>query len=131
MAAQCLKNIQRGHVAEPQPNDLRGRPIQKRELPKIRVLRQDDQPLVRRVLPDLDIGRRVETNAGDVLATRELDSELPNKVPGQVLVEQQPHAGVASRRSRIAANSIAARTDSAVNSGKSTTISSTVIPDAR
>ena len=59
---------------------------------------------------DLDISRRVETNAGDVLATRELDSELTNKMPGQVLVEQQPHAGVASRRSRIAANSIAALT---------------------
>jgi hypothetical protein len=118
MAAQCLENVQRGHVAEPQPNDLRGRPVQKRELPEIRVLRHDDKPLVRRVLPDLDIGRRVETNAGDVLATRELDSELTNKVSGQVLVEQQPHAGVASRRSRIAANSIAARTWSAVNSGQ-------------
>ena len=87
--------------------------------------------LVRRVLPDLDIGRRVETNAGDVLATRELDRELTNKVPGQVPVEQQPHAGVASRRSRTAANSIAARTCPAVNSGKSATISSTVMPDAR
>ncbi len=73
----------------------------------------------------------VETNAGDVLATRELDSELPNKVPGQVLVEQKPHAGVASRRSRNAANSIAARTCAAVNPGKSATISSTVMPDAR
>jgi hypothetical protein len=131
MAAQCLKNVQRGHVAEPQPNNLRGRPVQKRELPKIRVLRHDDQPLDRRVLPDLDIGGRVETNAGHVLATRELVREQTDKVSGQVLVEQQPHAGVASRRSRIAANSIAARTWSAVNSGKSVTISSTVMPDAR
>ncbi len=95
MAAQCLENIQRGHVAQPRPNGLWRRPVQKGEL------------------------------------ARELDSERTAKVPGQVLVEQQPHAGVASRRSRIAANSIAARTCSAVNSGKSATISSMVMPDAR
>lgn len=47
-----------------------------------------------------------------------------------ILIEQQPHAE-ASRRSRVAANSNAALTCSGVSSGKSATISSVVMPDAK
>ena len=46
----------------------------------------------------------------DVLALRVLDREHADQASRQVLVEQKLHAGVASRRSRSAANSIAART---------------------
>ena len=67
----------------------------------------------------------------DVAAISELLSKLANKVARQVLVEQQFHAGVARRRSRIAAKPIAARTWSSDSSGKSATISPLVIPDAR
>ena len=48
----------------------------------------------------------VETNFGDMAAIGELD----NKVPRKILIKQQFHAGVARRRSRIAAKPIAART---------------------
>lgn len=72
----------------------------------------------------------VEPDRRDVLALGKQIAQLTHEVPGEVLVEQELHA-VASRRSRSAANSIAARTSSGVSSGKSATISSVVIPEAR
>src|SRR4051812_13650235 len=77
------------------------------------------------------MSRPIKPDIGHVGAVRELFGEPTDQQPGQVLVKQQPHAGVASRRSRTAANSIAARTWSSVSSGKPPTISAVVIPPAR
>lgn len=76
-----LANVQRGHVAQPQPNDLRGRPVQKRELPKIRVLRTRSPTSA--PLHTLRSQHRspCRDQRRDVLTTRQLDSELTNKVP--------------------------------------------------
>lgn len=57
--------------------------------------------------------------------------DTTDKPTREILIEEQPHAGEARRCSRTAANSSAARTWSAVNSGKSATIASVDIPDAR
>ena len=62
---------------------------------------------------------------------RVLISEPANEYARQVLIEEQFHADVARRCSRIAANARAARTWSVVNSGKSATISSVVISNAK
>jgi hypothetical protein len=70
------------------------------------------------------------SNVRDVGALGLLDREHADEPPRQVPVEQKLHAGVASRRSRSAANSSPAQTCRSVSSGKSPTISSTVIPDA-
>lgn len=81
--------------------------------------------------PDLDVRCGVEPDLCELVTLGVLDGQLANEVPRQVLVEQPSHAGVAGRRSRIAAKSIAARASSSVGSGKSLTICSLVMPDAR
>lgn len=105
--------------------------MQKGELTEIGILRHDHIVVLTGPCPDLDIRCGVEPDLCDVATLAVLDGQLANEVPRQVLIEQQPHAGVARRRSRIAANSIAARTCSSLSSGKSLTICSLVMPDAR
>ena len=108
-----------------------GGTVQERELAEVGVFRHDHEPVLAGIRPDLGIRRRVKADLRDVSAVRILDREHANEMPRQVLVEQEPHAGEASRRSRSAANSIAARTCRSDSSGKSATICSVVIPDAR
>ncbi len=57
------------------------------------------------------------SNVRDEGALGVLDREHADEPPRQVSVEQKPHAGVASRRSRSAANSSPARSCRSVSSG--------------
>jgi hypothetical protein len=97
----------------------------------VAVLGNDDVAALACVLPDLPIRRRVQADLGNMDALGILIGKLANEYARQVLIKEQLHAGVARRCSRIAANARAARTWSVVNSGKSATISSVVIPDAK
>ena len=92
------------------PRSPSGWTVQERQLAEVRVLRHDHEVMVAGVRPDLGVGGRFEPHLRDVLALRVLDREHADQASRQVLVEQKLHAGVASRRSRSAANSIAART---------------------
>ena len=106
------------------------RAVGERQLAEVGVLRDDDVVILTGVLPDLPIGRCVEAQGSHVLTSGEHLLQGADQPSREVLVEQQLHA-VARRRSRSAANSMAARTCSDVSSGKSATISAVVIPDAR
>lgn len=106
-------------------------PVHEGQLVEVGVLRHDREPVGAGELPHLPVGRCAETDRDNVDALRVDVAELVDEEPGQVLVEQQLHTEGATRRSRNAANSSAARTCSAVSSGKSLTISSVVIPPAR
>ena len=119
------------HVADPQPHDLGRRSEEQGKLTEVAVLRDDDLAALPCVLPDLPIRSRVQTDLGNMDAFGILIGKSANEYARQVLIEEQLHAGVARRCSRIAANARAARTWSVVNSGKSETISSVVIPDAK
>jgi hypothetical protein len=64
--------------------------------------------------------------------SRGTDPPVPRRAGVTVVVEQELHAGTLTRRfSRSAAKARQARTSSGVRSGKSETMSSTDIPDAR
>ena len=56
------------------------------------------------------IGGDIEPDLGDVSAVWILGRQSAEEMARQVLIEEQPHAGAASRGSRSAANSSAART---------------------
>ena len=110
---------------------LGGGSQQKRELTEVGVFRDDYEIVFPCEVPDSAICCGVESKIYDMAAVGVLVGEHSDKSKRQVLVEQELHAGVARRRSRIAANSIAARTCCSVSSGKSLTISEDVIPEAR
>ena len=74
---------------------------------------------------------RAEAEFGDMGTVGIVGLQHADETARQVLIEQQPHAGVARRRSRSAANSMAARTCFSLNSGKSPTICEGVIPEAK
>ncbi len=120
--ARDVEDVRRRRVPYPEPDRFGRRAVQEGELTEIGVLRHDHIAVLTGPRPDLSIRRRVERDLCDVATLGVLDGQLANEVSGQVLIEQQSHAGVERRRSRIAANSIAARTCSSVSSGKSLTI---------
>ena len=104
------EDLVRRCIPQPQPDRLGRRAVKKRKLPEIRVLRDDHESVLTCVCSDLVVGRNIESDLGDVAAVRELVSELADQMARQVLIEEESHAGVARRRSRIAAKPIAART---------------------
>lgn len=83
------------------------------------------------VRPHVPIARSVQRDVDHVETVGERVGQHVDEPPRQVLVEQQPHAGVANRRSRSAAKANAARTWASVSSGKSATMSAVDMPAAR
>jgi hypothetical protein len=66
-----------------------------------------------------------------MLRVRVYIGQKADQTTRETLIEKQSHADAASRRSRSAANERAACTCASVNSGKSATMSSALIPPAR
>ena len=102
-------------------------------LPEVGVLRDDAQPSLRSEAPHRLVVCAREADIPDMGRLWVKVLERVDEVRGEVLVEQQPHAGGAdaSFRSRSAANAKQARMSSEVRSGKSRRISASLMPEAR
>jgi hypothetical protein len=118
-------------IADVQPDHLRRRAEHERPLPKIVVLRDDQQPVRPRVLPDARVRTATLEHQLDVRAIREGGQQQRHEALADVLVQQKLHAAEANRRSRSAAKASTARRSSCVKLGKSSRISASVIPPAR
>ncbi len=94
-------------------------------------LNLSDPACGRRVIPDRAICRRLQPEFGDVTTVRKVALQHFDEPARQILIEEQLHAGVTSRRSRIAANSSAAATCRSASSGKSSTMSWADMPEAK
>ena len=65
---------------------------------EVAVLRDDHEPLGRGYAPGDSIVRLVEPDVADMRGAGEDVRPLTNKVPREVLIEEQPHqAGIGSR----------------------------------
>lgn len=109
---ECGCEILPAAVAKAQPNHLGRRTITETPLAEVIILRHDDQITVSRVLPNCDIGCRMQPHVSDVHRARVIIVQDRYECRGQILVEQQSYgqgpcyaAGVTCRRrSRSAAN---------------------------
>ncbi len=104
-----------------EPKSLLGRVTEeKTALIEISILRHDDKPLLRSILPDTCIDLFLQSNFADVPGGRIFLLQHLNKAMGEILIEEKLHDGGidTSFRSRSAAKARQARMSSLVRSGK-------------
>jgi len=136
MMAEQILDLTGRAVADADPDGLRRRAAREAQLMEVGVLGDGDQVVRQRVTPDIEVVSRSQADVADVNGAGEEAGERRNEPMREVLIEAQarqaPRPGTATNvRSRSAANARHARMSSASRSGKSATISASVIPDAR
>ncbi len=118
-------------VADLEPHNLRRGSVQEAALPEVVVLRDDDEAVLFGELPDARVGGPGQPDLANMLAVWVVVSEQVGEPRAHVLVEQELHAaGLASLRSRAAANARQAFRSSVFRSGKSLRISDSDISPA-
>jgi len=121
-----------GGIAHADLHDLRRMTSHQSPGEKVVVLRHDEKSLVTGERPDLLIVVRGEPVVANMTASGEARLEQTNQTIGKILVDEGLHATDPNRRrSRSAANARQARMSSDERSGKSATISASVMPEAR
>ena len=131
-AYQNSRDVVRGAVAEPNPDDFGRESPQKAVLQKLRVFRHDHKTVFARKVPDGFIVRGVDPSASNGSNWGKTDASKVHQSVGNILVEEKLHWERArSLRSRSAAKARHALISSGVSSGKSRRTSASVMPEAR
>jgi len=98
------------HVSGSYPDHLWRCPVEEGVLAEVVNLGNDDVPALRGEVPNVLVGRGIEAALDNVRAVRDIGVQRSDATTRRFLVEEQLQVEVASRRSRRAANSSAART---------------------
>jgi hypothetical protein len=119
-------------IANHEPDDLRWGASEEAELAEVIVLRNQHEPMLRRIVPELVIGSATETDLVDMDCAWESTCESCDEPMTEVLVEEKPHAAdpEASLRSRAAAKARAALRWSGLRTGNSSSNWASLIPPA-
>jgi hypothetical protein len=132
LAQQCFDKIGRA-IAAANPENLRRMTAEKAERLEILVLRYDHKLFCFRQCPNFIVIGFLQSAIAHMLGCRLQIREREDEFVRQMLIEEQFHGGDIGNtfRSRSAAKAKQARISSRVKSGKSSRISSMLIPPAR
>lgn len=91
MVAEQVGDLRRRGISAPNPDHFRWGAIHQAELVEVRILGDQEAPLLGRMAPDFDVGRPIQSSRFGVGGAREKLRERGNQSPREVLVKEQFH----------------------------------------